>query len=208
MAVEKLHHVLPSAKKRPDSALSSADVLCLEIYHFTGLTFAEVYKMVYNARDKSEATIRKASKDLIDSNDAQTYLEDRRSQVEKFIVGVSKGDDQEDDYINEDGSFKQDVIRKMGSKIAKAALSDGADGKRFLEIASNVIMKQQNMKAEGEPPLRVLAEQCHSCRYRIHIEENYDDVCKICRYQIDSETKHNHKKQLEWKSKEKSSKSP
>lgn len=62
--------MLPKPKKRPESSLAEPELRALELYLFTNMTFTDIYKMVFDMRDKSYATVRTAAKSLLESADA------------------------------------------------------------------------------------------------------------------------------------------
>lgn len=203
MSVERISGMFPPPKKREDIYLSQIEKNALEVYHFSNMFFHDIYKMIFNCSDMSDTAIRKAANSLLSRNDAQIYLHDRRVQIERFLATI-KGDagiiaaseDDSEDLLDEHGNFKNEVIRKVLVKAAKEATEKGAVDNKVFEMILNQTLKQQNLKTEGQLPIMVLAEQCKTCRYRIHIEENYEDVCQQCKYQINSDEKFNHKTQF------------
>lgn len=198
--IPKLIDGFPVGKKRSDSSLTEAEVLCLEMYHWLSLDFIKIYTMVYGQGDKTGFQIKQAAKRLLESGDAQVYLEDRRGQINAVVAGNAPSDDQ---FLEEDGSFKPEVLRRVRSQMARDVMTKGTIDNKTFELIASQIIKQGNMKDAGRLPIRVLAEQCSTCRYRLHVEENFEDQCEVCKYQILSVTKFDHRNQLLIKKEEK-----
>ena len=122
--------MLPKPKKRPESSLAEPELRALELYLFTNMTFTDTYKMVFDMRDKSYATVRTAAKSLLESADAEVYLTERYRDINAFInTGESEDDDVGVSVINEDGTYSEEFILAAKKKIARLALKE-TDGNR------------------------------------------------------------------------------
>ena len=115
--------MLPKPKKRPESSLAEPELRALELYLFTNMTFTDIYKMVFDMRDKSYATVRTAAKSLLESADAEVYLTERYRDINAFInTGESEDDDVGVSVINEDGTYSAEVCRAAKNKLGRLAL--------------------------------------------------------------------------------------
>ena len=197
MANERIYRMLPPGVKREDSCLTTPEVTFLEMYLFTDQFAHDIYKYLFNTKDMSDASIRKNAAKLLQSNDAQVYVEDRMAQIDNFLNKTETAITPDDeDILDENGQFRPEIIRQVMIQAGREFKKKGNVDNRLFEKMFDYIMKNSNISSEAEKPIRVLAEQCHTCRYRIYCEENCDDVCKLCRYQIESETKYDHKTQF------------
>lgn len=196
MATPRIYDMLPKPKKRPESSLAEPELRALELYLFTNMTFTDIYKMVFDMRDKSYATVRTAAKSLLDSADAEVYLTERYREINAFInTGESEDDDVGVSVINEDGTYSEEFILTAKKKIARLALKEN-DGNRFLEKFQDLIGKQESMRTASLLPQRYLAEQCQTCRYKAIFEEDFQDDCNRCRWKLDAPEKYDHKTQF------------
>ena len=170
--------MLPKPKKRPESSLAEPELRALELYLFTNMTFTDIYKMVFDMRDKSYATVRTAAKSLLESADAEVYLTERYRDINAFInTGESEDDDVGVSVINEDGTYSEEFILAAKKKIARLAL-------------------KETMRTASLLPQRYLAEQCQTCRYKAIFEEDFQDDCNRCRWKMDAPEKYDHKTQF------------
>lgn len=191
--------ILPKAVVRPDCQLSATNIKCLELYLLLKDTaFENIYEWLHT-NDKGTPVQKKAkARELFNTWDAKQYLEDRSKQINDFLSGNIQEKEELDG-----GESMDDVLARFKKKIitymSKSNLEDYGDDE-VIKLAVKEVMKTLNMDAEGTPPLRVLAEQCTSCRYRIFCEENTTDVCLSCRYKKyanENNIFYDHKTQLE-----------
>lgn len=198
MAISRFIHSLPQAIKRPESSLATPEIQCLELYLFTHIQIHDIYKMVFPCTGVPDSTIKTQARRLLESNDAQVYLQDRSTQLETALRGGNSAEELDvSEYLDEDGNFRPAVMRKVKARIAKEVMTGDTDKNRYLEQMSQFIFKQTNVK-DADKPLRVLAEQCGTCVYRVHCEENYENLCKYCRYQAESNNFYDHKTQFDF----------
>lgn len=197
MASERIYRMFPPGMKRPESSLTSPEVAFLEMYLFTDMFAHDIYKCHFNTKEMTDAGIRKAASKFLQSADALVYIEDRTTQITNFLAKIDDNSEVEDNEIlDENGNFNPKVLRKVKLLAGREVMKKGSVDTRMFERVFDILMKKENVSADGTPPQRVLAEQCHSCGYRIHCEENYDSVCHLCRYQIESKIKYKYKNQF------------
>jgi hypothetical protein len=192
MAIPRIADSFPEPILRPYSALSDEDRKCLDIYLFTKMPFTEIYGMFNDIRGMSQSALKRVSGELLESQSASDYLSDRKDQVIRFF----NPDLNSDEYMGEDGKLRPEVSRKVLNRGIKYALEGDIEKNEPLKAVFGSILKRQDMSADPQPPIRVLAEQCSTCIYRTFCEDNCEKVCDRCKYQIDSEVKYDHKNQL------------
>ncbi|WAX17212.1 hypothetical protein PF672P2_00075 [Parabacteroides phage PF672P2] len=188
---------IPKAPKDDMSNLTEAQRMALDLFILMpSLSFYEALQMVLNkdGRSKRPADIKIAAKSLAGTMDARTYVETRYRQISRFFMGK---------YVSGEGVFKEERIALNDGQQARVDLSseefandvlqkikdvayDVNDPKSFdaLKMIGAKVLKDLEMGRALEPPLRVLAENCGSCRYRIFCEDEtkVEDICKRCKY--------------------------
>ena len=127
----------------------------------------------------TEKKLRNEIKEFLNSRDAEHYRED----LEADARGENKVVVRRAVISAEDLELKvQDATMELGALLCDKVLDtkDPESLKYITTFLSNYA--KEIGKAEVTPPLRILSEQCSSCRYRLFVEENYEDSCKDCKY--------------------------
>ena len=127
----------------------------------------------------TEKKLRNEIKEFINSRDAQHYLED----LEADARGENKVRVRRAVISPEELELKvQDATMALGEMLCDKVLdTKNPDLQKDIDIFLRNYAKEIGQN-EVTPPLRILSEQCSSCRYRLFVEENYQDDCKDCKY--------------------------
>jgi predicted Zn-ribbon and HTH transcriptional regulator len=197
MAHERLYRLFPPGTKRVDSSLTSPEVTFLEMYLFTDRLAQEIYRQLFNTKEMSDSSIKRAADNILNSSDAVVYLEDRTAQMQEFLMGLSKKKDEDDvpdeEILDVKGQFRPEVVRQVMIQAGKALKAGRNVDPKLFEKMFDHVLKKSDISAEAERPLRVLAESCNACGYRVFCEENCERVCDRCKLWIESEDKYQYK---------------
>lgn len=188
---------IPKAPKDKMSNLTEAQRMALDLFILMpSLSLYEALQMVFNKDGipKKPVDVRIAAKSLAGTMDTRTYVETRHRQISRFFVGqsvsgngvfkeerIALSDEQQEKVDLTSEAFANDVLRKI-----KEVAYDTDDPKNFeaLKMIGAKVLKDLEMGKALEPPVRVLAENCRPCRYRIFCEDDtkVQDICKVCKY--------------------------
>ena len=167
-------------EKRLNSGLSDGERMFLLASAVLPFDNIHLYKTFVEPRwVGTEKKLRNEIKEFLSSRDAQHYLEDLDANARgenKVIVRRAV-------ISAEDLELKvQDATMELGALLCDKVLDtkDPESLKYITTFLSNYA--KEIGKTEVTPPLRILSEQCSSCRYRLFVEENYEDSCKDCKY--------------------------
>lgn len=167
---------LPKRKKRSDSGLTELEMLFLDLYLRTDVEVHKIYGWVFKAAaGKTIALVKSTANGLLSSMDAQVFLEERRAQ----LLGELSGDKVEEaEILSEMPSDFADIVMK---RVWKEFTDNGFNSKST-EILLRKVMSEIDAEKAVEPPIRVLSENCNTCRYRLFVEKNTVDECILCKY--------------------------
>lgn len=174
MAIDRIE--IPKGKPRSDSGLVDQDYLALDMYLLiNGVAFWRIYKMVFNST-KTDASIKSMSSAFLNSPSAQTYLEERRSQILKSFMGEEKEAKEQEEMPE---NFAEIIQKAAWNEFLQKGLhKDNKSAEMLLKKVLSTIESEEKI----EPPIRVLSENCGNCRYKFFVEKNTFDECSICKY--------------------------
>lgn len=192
---DKLRYDLPKRKKAGDSGLTSAEMDMLDMFLLvSSMKMQDIWKLVTNDK-RSEALIRATSKAFLTSYDSQIYLTERKAQLDAYF----KPNDNDDILGKDIDEIPKDSTNLLLKRAWAEFEKDGFDSKAA-ELLLKQAMKNMDIDQEVTPPLRILAEACHSCRYKAACETHLYDGCKYCKYKSYANkngVKYTHKDQLD-----------
>lgn len=169
---------LPSANIRPDSIITQADALMLDVYILTNMKWVDVWMMFKGKTGTKVANSTKASQ-YLGLHDVKIYIEERCRQLNAYITKTAPavgGTSDSNEVTKED--FKQ---------ILRISVDHAKDVNDPLHIDATKALLPKAVKAleadeKQEPPRRYLPVTCSICRYKIFAEEEAIDECELCKY--------------------------
>lgn len=176
---DKLRYDLPKRKKAGDSGLTSAEMDMLDMFLLvSSMKMQDIWKLVTNDK-RSEALIRATSKAFLTSYDSQIYLTERKAQLDAYFKPTKKN--AESSIGKEDDTIENRYQRILDEAFREFEKS-GFDAKSSEFLLKDAAKKLEMVTTSVAPPLRILAEACHSCRYKAACETHLYDGCKYCKY--------------------------
>lgn len=170
----------PKPKNKSTDTLSPQEKLMLDMFIFMPNTkFHEIYKMVYPTAKGTPAKIRDDANQILISYAAEAYLKERKAEIDSHI-GLTAPDGSEifDIELKDIPDNAEEILMK---KAWKEIEDKGLDSKAA-EWWFKDLLKDKDASLDVAPPLRILAESCHSCRYKAMAETELYDGCKFCKY--------------------------
>lgn len=174
--------------------LTKDEKLCIIAYMVLPIEAWRIYDMfIYPKVKKTGVFLKNESKLFFSSHAAEKYMQ----EVNRVMSGVPLVK-QEKTVISQE-ELEQKI--EQSSLVLQSLVCDrlrDANDPEFLDLAK-LFMKEVYDKTKDEsisPPMRILAENCSNCRYKIAIENNFIDECVRCKYQINSLIKYSYKDQL------------
>lgn len=174
--------------------LTKDEKLCIIAYMVLPIEAWRIYDMfIYPKVKKTGVFLKNESKLFFSSHAVEKYMQ----EVNRVMSGVPLVK-QENNVISQE---ELDQKIEQSSLVLQSLVCDrlrDANDPEFLDLAK-LFMKEVYDKTKDElvlPPMRILAENCSNCRYKIAIENNFIDECVRCKYQVNSPIKYSYKDQL------------
>lgn len=159
------------------SSLSEADFEMLDAFILSPLKFSDVW-LKYKGIKGTKTHARAVANEFYSLHDVQSYLEKRKRQ----LLG-----------------WMSPQPTKEGGKVSKEITKDDIDEIKFLMVQAakdtNNVAHFDALKAvfskvadtmklgdDIEPPRRYLPVTCSICPYKIFVEKEAVDMCKLCKY--------------------------
>lgn len=164
---------MPFIEKRPESGLTTQERRFLTAYSILPFDNEMLYRAFVAPNWKGTINkLRLEAVSLLETNDAKQYLKDidvvaNKGEVVKIKRTTISKEDLEEKI--------EDATMALGELLCDKVL-DITDPEQQRSI--DVFLKNyaSTIKdAEVTPPLRILSEQCSTCRYRLFVEENYNE---------------------------------
>lgn len=173
----KLKYDLPKRNKAPDSGLTEAQMNMLDMFILLPfMKFHDIWIMITDEK-RSLTAAKNASKAFLTCYDSQIYLTERKAQLDAYF----KPNDSDDILGKDIEEIPKDSTNLLLKRAWAEFEKDGFDSKAA-ELLLKQAMKNMDIDQEVTPPLRILAEACHSCRYKAACETHLYDGCKYCKY--------------------------
>lgn len=157
----------------------------------------DCFKMTYNGvKDFSDTQMGNRASAVKNSADGIEYLTARKQQLQGYYFSSEEED--LDKKFEFDSGFRNKVMQKLSEAIddSGSPLHNDAVKTAWTKIAKDFQSEDEII----DPPLRVLAESCRSCRYKLFVENNTVDECVRCKYRKFSNSEgifYDHKDMLE-----------
>lgn len=185
---------LPKRPSDPTWGLMPSDMDMLDMFILNEfMPFHEIWRLIKDDK-RSESSYKNAARGFLKQTDSEAYLIKRKSQIDAYFNPNSI--DPFDIGLDEIPENAEEILMK---KAWKEIDTKGLDSKAA-EWWFKELLKGKDEITEVAPPLRILAESCHSCRYKAACEENLYDGCKYCKYKVfanENGVKYSHKDQLD-----------
>lgn len=193
--------LLPPPVDNPIWSLTEKEKLFLDMTIVHKVVAWRLYRMSVADPNITDIQCKKRVQELLTSIDAEDYINTRRLQLSKHFFPEDFRDKRKPIKIGADGfseGFEQKVIRELETILDNPSSPVFFDA---LKVAFQKVSSSMDSKSAPEPPKRYLpVVPCGECRYKLFIEKEVIDECKVCRYRQfanDNGIFYDHKNQLD-----------
>lgn len=170
---------------RPDTStrytLSEAERYALCVFCVFETTKLDAFKLAHPEVVGTKNVLKSRCDEFFASSDVVNFMREYRAMLDE----VDKGGQVEPKENNEDLSARmQHTKRNIFLRGEELANSIGAT-KEELELAIKLLEKSGVFDTDEEvmeQPRRYLPETCSQCRYKVHCEQECEDLCEYCKY--------------------------
>lgn len=176
MAKEQENKVkLPDPNIRPDSIITQADALMLDVYILTGMKWADVW-MLFKGKTGTKVSNSAKASQFLGLHDVKIYIEERCKQLNAYIDKKPETKKDKPKNTEEDMEYIAHLMFEYAKDPSNPVHFDA------LKAVFPKIMNYLGTDAKQEPPKRYIAATCSNCRYRQFCEQECVDECEKCRY--------------------------
>lgn len=165
--------------------LSDAERYALCVFCVFETTKLDAFKLAHPEVVGTKNVLKSRCDEFFASSDVVNFMREYRAMLEEADKAQAKSSEPRPQESDEEWeNKKQRALRNLaqkGYRLAEDLDSEDADVEMVVKVFDKLGWLD-NEEVQQEQPRRYLPETCSQCRYKVHCEQECEDLCEYCKY--------------------------